>query len=72
MYWRGPAWPPLNYLFQQAAKRLDLEDMALELAKLTAAGAKASGWAEYWNPENGRGLGAVPQSWAGLVIAMQP
>ena len=71
MYWRGPAWPPLNYLFQQAAKRLDLEDMALELAKLTAAGAKASGWAEYWNPENGRGLGAVPQSWAGLVIAMQ-
>jgi hypothetical protein len=72
MYWRGPAWPPLNYLFQQAAKRLGLERETDWLAGITAAGAAASGWAEYWNPENGRGLGAVPQSWAGLVIAMQP
>ncbi|WP_142062759.1 trehalase family glycosidase [Pseudarthrobacter sp. B4EP4b] len=70
-YWRGPAWPPLNYLFQQAFKRLGLEQEAAELAELTAGGAITSGWAEYWNPENGRGLGAVPQSWAGLVIAMQ-
>jgi hypothetical protein len=71
-YWRGPAWPPLNYLFQQAYKRLGMEQESAALAELTAKGATASGWAEYWNPENGRGLGAVPQTWAGLVIAMQP
>ncbi|MDF2048528.1 MULTISPECIES: trehalase family glycosidase [unclassified Arthrobacter] len=71
MYWRGPAWPPLNYLFQQAFKRFGMEQEAAALTELTAKGATASGWAEYWNPENGRGLGAVPQTWAGLVIAMQ-
>jgi hypothetical protein len=71
MYWRGPAWPPLNYLFQQASKRFGMEREADRLADLTAAGAIAGRWAEYWNPENGRGLGAVPQTWAGLVIAMQ-
>jgi hypothetical protein len=71
MYWRGPAWPPLNYLFQQAFRRLGMEQDSAALAELTARGATTSGWAEYWNPENGRGLGAVPQSWAGLVIAMQ-
>jgi hypothetical protein len=70
-YWRGPAWPPLSYLFQQAFKRLGLEQESAGLAALTAAGATTSGWAEYWNPDNGRGLGAVPQTWAGLVIAMQ-
>lgn len=71
-YWRGPAWPPLNYLFQQAYKRLGMGQESAALAELTAKGATTSGWAEYWNPENGRGLGAVPQTWAGLVIAMQP
>jgi hypothetical protein len=71
MYWRGPAWPPLNYLFQQAFERLGMEQESAALADLTARGATTSGWAEYWNPENGRGLGAVPQTWAGLVIAMQ-
>jgi glycogen debranching enzyme len=71
-YWRGPAWPPLNYLFQQAHKRLGMERESAALAELTAKGATTSGWAEYWNPDNGRGLGAVPQTWAGLVIAMQP
>jgi hypothetical protein len=71
MYWRGPAWPPLNYLFQQAFRRMGMEHEATALAELSAKGAVTSGWAEYWNPENGRGLGAVPQTWAGLVIAMQ-
>jgi hypothetical protein len=33
-------------------------------------GAVASGWAEYWNPETGGGLGARPQSWTGLVLRM--
>ena len=70
-YWRGPAWPPLNYLFQQAYKRQGMEQESTALAQLTAKGATTSGWAEYWNADNGRGLGAVPQTWAGLAIAMQ-
>ncbi|WP_175047912.1 MGH1-like glycoside hydrolase domain-containing protein [Microlunatus speluncae] len=70
-YWRGPAWPPLNYLFWLAHRRWDRAESAAGLARQTLAGARASGWAEYWNPETGGGLGARPQSWTGLVIALR-
>ena len=70
MYWRGPAWPPLNYLFDRALQRWGRREQADRLAAMTAAAAVRSGWAEYWNPETGAGLGAAPQTWTGLVVAM--
>lgn len=69
-YWRGPAWPPLNYLFWLAQHRWNRTSAADQLANETAQAAEESGWAEYWNPDTGRGLGAIPQTWTGLVIAM--
>lgn len=70
MYWRGPAWPNINYLFWLALRRWGREAEATELAERTYDGAVRSGWAEYWNPETGEGLGARPQSWTGLVLPM--
>jgi hypothetical protein len=70
MYWRGAAWPHLNYLLWLAVRRWDLLDVADALADRTRAAAVTSGWAEYWNPETGQGLGAIPQSWTALVVAM--
>jgi len=70
-YWRGPAWPPLNYLFWLAARRWELDGAAQTLASRSVDGALQSGWAEYWNPETGSGLGAAPQTWTGLVIALR-
>jgi len=70
MYWRGAAWPNLNYLLWLALRRWGRADEARELAARTLRGALASGWAEYWNPETGEGLGARPQSWTGLVLPM--
>jgi glycogen debranching enzyme len=70
MYWRGAAWPSLNYLLWLALRRWDRIDDAHALALRTLDGAQSSGWAEYWNPETGAGLGAKPQSWAGLVVPM--
>jgi hypothetical protein len=58
-YWRGPAWPQLTYLLWRAGAGV---------ADRLIAGAAASGLAEYWHPDTGEGLGAVPQSWAGLAI----
>ena len=46
--------------------------VAGQIARSTVAGAKASGWAEYWNPHTGEGLGAVPQSWTALAATMTP
>jgi len=60
-YWRGPVWPQLAYLVWRAGARV---------GDATRAGAHRSGLAEYWDPDDGTGLGAVPQSWAGLAILM--
>jgi hypothetical protein len=70
MYWRGAAWPNINYLLWLALRRWKRTEEAHELAQRTLDGARISGWAEYWNPETGAGLGAKPQSWAGLVLPM--
>ncbi len=68
VYWRGAAWPQLTYLLMLAAARAERHGTARLLARWLADGADRSGLAEYWNPETGRGLGAIPQSWAGLAL----
>jgi hypothetical protein len=68
-YWRGPVWPQLAYLMVLAAGRHSPE-VAADLARTTVAGAWASGLAEYWHPDSGAGLGAVPQSWTGLALLL--
>jgi hypothetical protein len=71
-YWRGPAWPQLTYLFWVAAWRQDRPDVAEALAGSLVDGALASGFAEYWHPDTGEGLGARPQSWAALAACVAP
>jgi glycogen debranching enzyme len=70
MYWRGPAWPILNYLFWLAMRRWECDDAAAQLAGQSIRSAVGSGWAEYWNPDTGQGLGAAPQTWTTVVTAM--
>ncbi|MDQ1484592.1 MAG: hypothetical protein QOJ62_285 [Actinomycetota bacterium] len=69
-YWRGPAWPQLNYLAVLAARQIGDSDLADQLAGLTKRGCVRSGFAEYWNPETGRGLGARPQTWSAIAAAV--
>jgi hypothetical protein len=69
-YWRGPAWPQLNYLTALAAKRCGLTALAANLATTTKRAVLRAGFPEYWNPETGRGLGAIPQTWAAVAAAM--
>jgi hypothetical protein len=72
VYWRGPAWPQLNFLLVEAARRHGLDDIAGELAETTVRGAWASYFSEYWNPETGAACGATPQSWTTIVAALYP
>jgi hypothetical protein len=62
-YWRGPVWPQLAYLLWRAGASIAAE---------TVEGADRSGLAEYWDPDDATGLGAIPQSWTGLALLMQP
>ena len=69
-YWRGAAWPQLNYLVAVAAQRWGDHATYSGIRDVTYAGVLASGFAEYWNPEDGTGLGAVPQGWAAVAAAL--
>jgi len=60
-YWRGPVWPQLAYLLWCADA---------DVASSTVRGASSSGLAEYWDADDGTGLGAIPQSWSGLSLLM--
>ena len=62
-YWRGPTWPQLAYLLWLAGA---------DVAATSVRGASVSGLAEYWDADDGTGLGAIPQSWTGLAVLMEP
>ncbi len=68
-YWRGGCWPQLTYLCVVAALRWNRGDLAEQLARSAGAGVERSRYAEYWDPETGRGHGARPQTWAAVVAA---
>jgi len=69
-YWRGPAWPQLTYLAWVAAGRRRRTPEQADLAAMLVRGATRSGWAEYWDADDGTGLGAAPQSWAALAAVV--
>lgn len=69
-YWRGPAWPQLNYLTVLAARRCEMPALADELSTSTRRAALRSGFAEYWNPDTGEGRGAIPQTWTAVAAAL--
>jgi hypothetical protein len=60
-YWRGPVWPQLAYLLWLAGA---------PVAETTVRGSESSGLAEFWDPDDGTGLGASPQSWTCLSIVL--
>lgn len=69
-YWRGGTWPQLTYMLNIAALSYS-DDLGTEVGRRFVAGATESGLAEYWHPETGRGLGAIPQTWTGLALLCQ-
>jgi hypothetical protein len=71
-YWRGGAWPPLDYLWRTAADRRGYPDHAAAFDRALVTGALVSGMAEYRHPYTGSGMGARPQSWACLAAVPGP
>lgn len=69
-YWRGTAWMQMNYLARLTALRWSRDDLVELIRAMSVNGALASKFAEHWNPETGRGHGAVPLTWSAVVAAM--
>lgn len=69
-YWRGSAWMQMNYLARAAALRWDRPDLVAGVRAMSVRGALKGRYAEHWNPQNGKGRGAIPLTWSALVAAM--
>jgi hypothetical protein len=68
-YWQGPSWVNTNWLIIDGLKRYGFDAEADELTKRTLEMVSLSGPYEYFDPIDGRGLGAEDFSWtAALAI----
>ena len=70
-YWRGSAWPQLTYLLWLAATSAGSDAAGSALVRSIVAGAEGSGFAEHWVADTGEPLGAVPQTWSTLALAVR-
>jgi len=68
-YWRGPAWPVINWLLWCGLRAHGLEDEAARLrrANLALLARRGAGFAEYYEPFTAEPLGSLDQSWTAAV-----
>lgn len=68
-YWQGPSWANTNWLIIDGLKRYGFHQEAEELTKRTLEVVSEAGPYEYFDPIDGRGLGAANFAWtAALTI----
>jgi hypothetical protein len=66
-YWRGPQWPPMNWLLIWGLERSGEREAAAVLRASTLDQLSGGVFAEYYHPFTGVPLGARPQSWTAAV-----
>ena len=68
-YWRGPAWPIVNWLFWSALRQHGQLSLAAELrsANLALLERPTSQFAEYFESYTAEPLGSLEQSWTAAV-----
>jgi hypothetical protein len=69
-YWRGPTWVNTAWLAWLGMRRLGYEEEAARLARGLIGAAEREGLREYYDPRDGRGLGAKDFAWSALIVEM--
>jgi hypothetical protein len=69
-YWRGPTWVNSAWLIWLGLRRLGYEAEAERLASGVIGAAAREGLREYYDPRNGKGLGARDFAWSALVAEL--
>lgn len=66
-YWQGPSWVNTNWLIIDGLERYGFKAEAKELRERTLAMVANSGPYEYFDPIDGRGLGAADFAWTAAL-----
>ncbi len=69
-YWRGPTWINAAWLVWLGLRRLGYSDQAQSLADGIVTTVASSGLREYYDPYNGKGMGAKSFAWSTLVLEL--
>jgi glycogen debranching enzyme len=68
-YWRGPAWIIVNTMIADGLARCGLSNASVQVNQDSLALIEASGFAEYYDPLTGEGLGGGEFTWTAAMIA---
>ena len=69
-YWRGPTWVNSAWLVWRGMVRLGYEQQAAALARGITETVSREGLREFYNPNNGRGMGAQEFAWSALALEL--
>jgi hypothetical protein len=69
-YWRGPTWVNTAWLVWLGLRRLGYIEQAAQMVAALTGAAQREGLREYYDPRNGRGLGARDFAWSALLLEM--
>jgi len=69
-YWRGPTWINTAWLLWRGVVRLGYEEQAAALAQAITATISREGLREFYDPHDGRGMGAKDFAWSALGLEL--
>jgi hypothetical protein len=69
-YWRGPTWINTAWFAWLGLKRLGYQEEARAMAAGLVGAVEREGLREYYDPRDGRGLGARDFAWSALIAEM--
>jgi hypothetical protein len=67
-YWRGPVWLVVNYMIADGLVRAAQPEAAAAIRASSLALIRDSGFAEYYDPLTGEGLGGTQFTWTAAMV----
>ncbi len=67
-YWRGPVWLVVNYMIADGLARAGETRAAAQITRSSLALIRDSGFAEYYHPMTGEGLGGTQFTWTAAMV----
>ena len=68
LYWRGPAWPMINWVVHAGLRRYGFMDEAAEIRRALLELVRREGFWEHYNATTGRGQGTEQVSWTAALV----
>jgi hypothetical protein len=66
-YWRGPVWAIVNWMIADGFANAGQADLAARIRADTRGLIETSGFSEYFDPTDGRGVGGADFSWTAAI-----